>query len=98
MTLISPLNVGVNNEPEDYMDPVNHIEGGAHLFKRQQVTPHVCCFIFSYMFYFIVSYIIDFESDIFLLAPYSQTKHFGGQELSLRVLFPNYLYSVILFY
>lgn len=41
VTLINPLNVGLNNEPEDYMDPVSHIEGGSHLFARQQVTPHI---------------------------------------------------------
>ena len=53
VTLINPLNVGLNNEPEDYMDPVNHIEGGAHLFKRQEVTPHVY-FFFSYLFSFVL--------------------------------------------
>ncbi|XP_066914738.1 dual adapter for phosphotyrosine and 3-phosphotyrosine and 3-phosphoinositide-like isoform X1 [Clytia hemisphaerica] len=40
VTLINPLNVDLDNEPDDYMEPVEHIEGGANLFKKQEVTPH----------------------------------------------------------
>jgi len=50
VTLINPLLVNVDDEPDDYMLPLGHAEAGPEKFQKQTVKVHVCHFIVLLMY------------------------------------------------
>ena len=51
MTLINPLQVDIDDEPDDYMEPIAHGEAGPQKFPKQTIKTHV--FMTTMLIFFI---------------------------------------------